>query len=491
MNNSVLSKMIRINRQWRRVCKTELASYNYIGVMHLIVGFISHFPGSSQEDIAAFYLLDKTSVARDARRLEDMGHIHRKAMPESRRQYRLFLTEKGIEMVDVLKKIHDDFQKKLSEGISTEDWQKLSSMLGYMEGNCCPDPAYFTANVNTVKLLGRTYYSDEKLYLALSGTGAEFTFNGTKCSVTVEGDPDSNSPSSKDDLARIGIYVNGERVIDDMVDNLQKVYDVFECDTPQDVTVSVVKLSESPMSTIAVSGITVTGTDIKPTPDRNLLIEFIGDSITCGYGVDDPDKDHHFVTATEDVTKAYAYKTAQALNADYSMVSFSGYGIISGYTTNDTKLVAQTVPQFYTKLGYARTQNGNFAPADIDWDFSRRQPDVIVINLGTNDDSYTQDDTERQEEYQAAYVEFIKTVRKKNTDAKILCTLGIMTDRLFDHVCLAVDKYTKETGDTNIFTMKFDVQNPDDGYSADWHPSVITHDKAAEKLIAEIRSLLG
>lgn len=49
-------------------------------------------------------------------------------------------------------------------------------------------------------------------------------------------------------------------------------------------------------------------------------MEFIGDSITCGYGVDDPDKEHHFKTATEDVTKAYAYKTALALNADYSMV---------------------------------------------------------------------------------------------------------------------------------------------------------------------------
>ena len=363
----------------------------------------------------------------------------------------------------------------------------MNDFLGYTGENA---EKKFTANENTVKLLGRTYYSDEKLYCALSGTGAEFTFNGTKCSITIEGDPNSSNPSLKNDWARIAIYVNGKRVIDDMVDNTQKVYNVFECDTPQDVIVSVVKLSESPMSTIAISGITVIGTDIKPTPDKNLLIEFIGDSITCGYGLDDPDKDHNFVTATEDVTKAYAYKTAQALAADYSMVSFSGYGIISGYTADDTKVAELTVPQYYTKLGYSCTPNGNFAPADIDWDFNKRQPDIIVINLGTNDDSYTQDYTERQEEYQAVYSEFIETVRKNNTDAKILCTLGIMTDRLFDHLCLAVDAYTKKTGDTNIFTMKFDVQDPNDGYSADWHPSVITQDKAAKRLIAEINLLL-
>lgn len=29
-------------------------------------------------------------------------------------------------------------------------------------------------------------------------------------------------------------------------------------------------------------------------------IRFIGDSITCGYGVDDEDRDHHFATGTEE-----------------------------------------------------------------------------------------------------------------------------------------------------------------------------------------------
>lgn len=141
MNNSVLSKIIRINHRWRRVCKAELAPYNYIGVMHLIVMFVSYYPGSSQEDIIAYYSLDKTGVARDARRLEDMGHIRREIVPESRRQYRLYLTEKGEEMMGVLKKIYDDFQDKISEGISPEEWRTLSELLGYIDEKCCPDHA--------------------------------------------------------------------------------------------------------------------------------------------------------------------------------------------------------------------------------------------------------------------------------------------------------------------------------------------------------------
>lgn len=349
----------------------------------------------------------------------------------------------------------------------------------------------YKATAENVKLLGRTYFNEDKLYCALSGTGAEFSFTGTKCTVDISGDSTAMNASAADNQARVGIYVNGERVIDDMVDNLRESYDVFSSDTPQDVTVSIVKLSESPMSTLAIDSIKVTGSVIKPTPDKDVLIEFVGDSITCGYGSDDPVKENHFSTKTEDVTKAYAYKTAKTLDADYSMVSFSGYGIISGYSDGNKKVSNQTVPQYYTKLGFSWSPNGSFVPANIDWDFSGRQPDVVVINLGTNDDSYTKSETERQEEYAAEYVNFLKTVREKNPDAKILCTLGVMGDRLFEYVQKAADDYSAETGDKNIYTMKFDVQSPDDGYSADWHPSVTTHDKAAAKLSEEIIKILA
>lgn len=348
----------------------------------------------------------------------------------------------------------------------------------------------YKPNADNIKLLGRTYYHDDWLYCALSGTGAEFTFTGTKCTMYVTGDSNSAVAGASDNHARIGIYVNGERVIDDMVDNKQEVYEVFSSDEPEEVTVSLVKLSESPMSTIALTGINVTGTPIKPTPEKKPFIEFIGDSITCGYGVDDPDKDHHFVTSTEDVTKAYAYKTARLLDADYSLVSFSGYGIISGYSDGKNKVSAQTLPQYYDKLGFSYAANGSFMPSDIDWDFTTRQPDIVVINLGTNDDSYTLNHKDRQEEYSAAYTEFLKTVREKNPNAKIVCAFGIMTDRLFPSIERAVEDYTAETGDGNISTLKFDVHTAADGYSADWHPSVVTHDKAAAKLSEYLKTLL-
>ena len=83
---------------------------------------------------------------------------------------------------------------------------------------------------------------------------------------------------------------------------------------------------------------------IHKAPGLAHKIEFIGDSITAGYGVDDEVKEHGFSTATEDVTKTYAYKTAAALQADYSIVAYSGHGIISGYTGDGEKNTGLLIP---------------------------------------------------------------------------------------------------------------------------------------------------
>jgi lysophospholipase L1-like esterase len=263
-----------------------------------------------------------------------------------------------------------------------------------------------------------------------------------------------------------------------MIDEPEKTFTVFDS-AQENAEVKIVKLSEAAQSTLGIKAIDTDGT-ISPSLEKDLLIEFIGDSITCGYGVDDEVKENHFQTSTEDATRAYAYKTAEKLGADYSLVSYSGYGIISGYT-NGAKVTAQQLPKYYSDVAFSYNTFGGTQANSIDWDFSV-QPDIVVINLGTNDDSYTQGDTEKSEEYSTAYTEFIKTVREKNPNAKILCTLGIMGDRLFPYVEKAVENYTAETGDTNILTMKFDVQNQADGYAADWHPTEATHEKASQKL---------
>ncbi len=349
----------------------------------------------------------------------------------------------------------------------------------------------FIPSYHNLKPLGRTQLLNNALWLCFSASGASFCFTGKRCAVTIAGDSTAADSAAADSQARIAIEVNGQRVVDDMIDTPEKTYTVFESDTEQEVTVSVIKLSESAMSTCAIKLIAAdTEGRIQPAPAKAHRIEVVGDSITCGYGSDDLDGEHHFVTATEDATKAYAYKTAQALEADYSLVSLSGYGIISGYTADAKEKVDQILPRYYDKLGFCHNAYIGMKPQEVDWNFSFR-PELVVINLGTNDDSYCLDHADRQLDYQQQYTAFLGKVRALNPDAKILCVLGIMGDRLYPFVEKAVAEHCAKTGDDNIACMRFPVQLAEDGYAADWHPSVITHDKAAKLLTEEIRRLMG
>jgi lysophospholipase L1-like esterase len=339
---------------------------------------------------------------------------------------------------------------------------------------------------DNVKHLGRTYISDDILWCALSGTGAEFTASGEKLVITFKGGNAAMNANNEKSWARVAVYVNNERVVDTQIDKAIKVVEV-PLVPAETSTVKIIKLSEAVQSIIGISNITVDGVSsgISPVAENDFLIEFVGDSITCGYGVDAPDQNENFSTATEDFTDTYAYLTAANFGADYSAVAFSGHGIISGYTGNGVKQPGQIVPQFYGKIGNSYdTIDGKYL-SDIDWEFAEK-PDLIVVNLGTNDDSYCGDDPERQAEFTEKYIEFLGELRRINPDSVILCTLGVLGDRLCPFIEDAVKSYSESSGDKNIFSMRFDVQNYADGYGADWHPSAATHEKMAEKLIGWI-----
>ncbi len=342
--------------------------------------------------------------------------------------------------------------------------------------------------VDNVKLLGRTYAaSDGTIWMGLSGTGAELIYTGSKLSVTMRG-----NQSSEDKAARVGIFVDCQLEKDLCLTGAEQTVDIDgKGDTP--INVRIIKLSECSSSCCAITAIEAHGGKIEKAASKQRRIEFIGDSITCGYGVDDPDLSHGFSTSTEDCTKAYAYKTAMGLDAEYSLVSFSGYGIVSGYTGDGYKNTDGLVPKYYESYGF--TENSGFDgknPSEIAWDFSAFKPDVIVIYLGTNDSSYTGYDEDRQKEYTADYVEFLKKVRSVNAQAKIICTLGTMGNALNGAMNEAVSQYSAQTGDKNISTLDLPLQDiAADGCTINGHPSVTTYDKVAALISEKIQTETG
>ena len=278
-----------------------------------------------------------------------------------------------------------------------------------------------------IKLVGHIVPDGEKLWLVSSAAEAAFRVKGAKeLKLKLYADDTVTDPACETILPRFEILLDGALKLDARLTAKDALVTVFEGTEARDAEVRLIKLNEG-NSLFALREI-VTDGKIEALPERPLKMEFIGDSITCGYGVEGKSEMETFTTATENAAKGYAFLTAEALDADAMLTCFSGHGIISGYTGDPAvRNSADLVPPYYEKEGRNefRLPTGKYAQ-ETDRDFSRFQPDYIVLNLGTNDLSWCGTDEARGRQYAELYAEFLKTVRKDNPGARILCTLGVM-----------------------------------------------------------------
>ena len=216
-----------------------------------------------------------------------------------------------------------------------------------------------------------------------------------------------------------------------------------------------------------------------PAPDRRL--EFIGDSITCGFGVEGPDMNCHFTPDTENHYLTYAAIAARNLAADLVTVAWSGKGVVCNYG-DDASSCVDPLPVFYERTLPDR--------AASQWDFSSWQPQAVVINLGTNDLSTASDPTQAQ--FTAAYRAFLQRVRGKYPGALILCTVApllggaeLTTARAY------INEAITAVGDARIKSLDLAPTDANDGWGCDFHPSIKTHQKMAAVVTARLQTELG
>ena len=351
----------------------------------------------------------------------------------------------------------------------------------------------FSATEDYVKTQGRTYYLDDCMWLIQSASSIEFNFTGTKGSVIVHGDQNCFDSWAKNSLCRIGIFVNDEMVVDELVDNYVKEYTFLDTEKEVNANVKIVKLSDPQQSVVGINKIKVTSRgDITPLPEKDLKIEFIGDSITCGIGVDDPHVDGVYCTASCNATKTYAYKLATDFDADYSFFAYSGYGCLSGCNGSTSLDTKQTIPPIYStygrSMGYlAEMQN----PEELKYDFSKWQPDLVIINLGTNDNNYTKSNAEKREQFTECYLQFIKTIKSNYKNAKVLCVLGLGGANLYTPIKNAVEQYNAETKKDDVNYLKLSPIQEGDGEGVQHHPLEITHARAAGEIEKKLNEWLG
>ena len=337
------------------------------------------------------------------------------------------------------------------------------------------------------RVTGRYVNMEDALWLTMSAATVAFQVEGAGfCRILLKGDNSATDPEKETLLARYAVMLDGRVITDERLDAAERTVAVFEGETGEKHEVKVIKLSESTRSNLGFAGVETDGV-IRPVPEKARKLKVIGDSITCGYGVEG-DLTQTFTTRTENAMKAYGYLTADALDADVELVSFSGFGILSGYTDTGIINTDCLVPTYYEKAGLNDFVFPDGTKAeDHMWNFDTYQPDTVVINLGTNDLSYCKEDTDKKKQYRELYKEFLKTVRKHDPQAKILCILGVMGMGLNDQMADAVAEYSRETGDARIRARRYEEQSAEDGYGTDYHPSEVTQVKLAEKVVHDLK----
>lgn len=96
-----------------------------------------------QDTLARHFHIDKGSIARSVKKLEDAGFIRRIIDPDNRRAVRLFLTEKGEQVAPEIMRIDQDWQDQAYASLSEDERVQFTALISRMAKNsiagigCC------------------------------------------------------------------------------------------------------------------------------------------------------------------------------------------------------------------------------------------------------------------------------------------------------------------------------------------------------------------
>jgi len=236
-------------------------------------------------------------------------------------------------------------------------------------------------------------------------------------------------------------------------------------------TVLITKRTEAQYGVVTFGGFVVDeGAKLTPyAANHTRRIEFVGDSITCGFGIIGTPP-CGYSPPTEDNYLTYGPRIARELNAEVHVEAWSGMGMVKNWNGVGVPFPALFPYVFPSK------------PSE-EWDFSKWVPHAVVINLGTND--YCCAPVPSEDSYETGYINFIKTYTQKyNPAPKFFLVCGPLQ---LSSSCAYVQKVAQATGATYV-----DIQNilEASDFGCAGHPGVTGHEKMANHTLPAIRAAL-
>eukprot|EP01126_Amoeba_proteus_P010696 TRINITY_DN141_c0_g2_i2.p1 TRINITY_DN141_c0_g2~~TRINITY_DN141_c0_g2_i2.p1 ORF type:complete len:256 (-),score=28.24 TRINITY_DN141_c0_g2_i2:118-885(-) len=232
----------------------------------------------------------------------------------------------------------------------------------------------------------------------------------------------------------------------------------------------------NPSSFFTFHGFSTDGTLASPGPVRQRKIELVGDSISAGFGSRGFDGECGANPINSGNPYTYNWKLAEYFNADLIPIAWSGKGMYENCCDD-----GKTMPSLYLQ-----TLGGGDSP---DWDFSRYVPDMMLINLGTNDFSHDSGPS-WEAKFIGTYVEFVKnaTTRYKNEKLPIFVGQGPMNcGTNYTTSLQTVVKMINRSGGRAIFLDM--CGPPTDGCNG--HPGVLGHEGMFEKAKPVISKIMN
>jgi lysophospholipase L1-like esterase len=358
------------------------------------------------------------------------------------------------------------------------------------------------SDIKNIHIFGRMGKMRQPLPLLFNGSGVEVVVTGSELWIDIDTDSDFMEPWIAYEIngALIGrqMLLPGEhhiclfRSMDPTAAKRVRIYRELQA------------MNDDDRVKMLVRGLWLNG-EFKETPKYDKKIEFIGDSITSGEGSYGARDDVDWIPMYMSASVNYATYTAKELNADYHLLSQGGWGVFCGWD-NDPR---HNIPSKYEKVcGLTTDTIAKELGTHENYDFSSWQPDVIVVNLGTNDiTAFSQPAFENPEDgkiYQQrrepdgslnredelkvekAVVDFLFMLRKHNPKAHIAWCYGMLASDLNLTLTEAINEYREKSGDRNV--AFFQLPNTTmDSYGSHMHPGKKSHENAADALCNYLR----
>ena len=263
-------------------------------------------------------------------------------------------------------------------------------------------------------------------------------------------------------------------------------------------------MPKDPRHLLQITALEYDGGTFLPLPEPKMRLEFVGDSITSGEGAIGAQCETDWTGAFFSAENHYARMTADALGAEYRIVSQSGWGTLCNWQ-NDPRSV---LPRVYTQLCCLQP---NAPDALRENDFAVWRADAVIINLGTNDEGAFRNppwhDPETGAEFKQhtlpdgsfapadaarlaqAVCDFLALVRSKNPQALLVWCFGMLGGKLLPVLQSGLDLYKNKSGDTRAYLIALPAATAET-LGAREHPGAAAHRAAAEVLTAFLKEKL-